>query len=81
MTDPLLNGSTEVPTYTSTLSLRTVFCELRQYSCSAVVSPLSNSEYIQNGSATSQSITGCKVSLYDNINDIIIMILYRQLLY
>ena len=59
VTDPLLNGSAEVPTYTSTASLRTVFCESRQYSCSAVVSPLSNSEFIQNGSATSQNITGC----------------------
>ena len=63
VTDPLLNSSAEVPTYTSTASLNVyeTFYDSGQYSCSAVVSPLSNttdSEFIKNSSSTSRSITG-----------------------
>ena len=60
VTDPVLNGSAEVPTYTSTASLNAdgTFYDSGQYNCSAVVSPLSNSEFVQNGSITSQSISG-----------------------
>ena len=60
VTDPVLNGSAEVPTYTSTAALNAdgTFYDSGQYNCSAVVSPLSNSEFVQNGSITSQNITG-----------------------
>ena len=63
MTDLLLNSSAEVPTYTSTASLNAykTFYDSGQYSCSAVVSPLSNttnSEFIKNSSSNSQNITG-----------------------
>ena len=66
MTDPVLNGSAEVPTYTSTASLNAdgTFYDSGQYNCSAVVSPLSNSEFVQNGSITSQSISGYNKNLF-----------------
>ena len=67
MTDPVLNGSAEVPTYTSTASLIAdgTFYDSGQYNCSAVVSPLSNySEFVQNGSITSQNISGYHKKLF-----------------
>ena len=60
VTDPVLDSSAEVPTYTSTASLNAdgTFYDSGQYSCSAVVTTLSYSESFQNSFATSQSITG-----------------------
>ena len=60
VTDPLLNRSAEVPTYTSTASLNAdgTFYDSGEYSCSAVVSVQPNNEFILNGLSTSQSISG-----------------------
>ena len=78
VTDPLLNSSAQVPTYTSTALLNAdgTFYDSGEYSCSAVVSVKSNSEFIQNGLSTSQSISGyCQnkkkhynINSYDNVN-------------
>ena len=57
MTEPLLNGSAEVPTYTSLATLNAEGTS-GLYSCSAMVSPIILQDYIQNTSAISQSISG-----------------------
>ena len=60
VTAPRLNSSAEVPTYTSTATLNAdeTFYDSGQYRCSAIISPLSNTDLIQNGFATSESISG-----------------------
>lgn len=59
VTEPLLNSSTEVPTYISSaiLNAEGSFYDSGLYNCSAVVSPVILQDYIQNTSATSQSIS------------------------
>ena len=48
-TEPVLNSSTEVPTYTSTATLNAsgTFYDSGQYSCSVVINPLNNRDIIQ----------------------------------
>ena len=60
VTEPLLNSSAEIPTYTSsvTLDAEGTFYDSGLYTCSAVVSPVILQDYIQNTSVTSQSISG-----------------------
>ena len=60
VTAPHLNSSAQVPTYTSTamLNAHETFYDSGQYNCLAIISSLSNTDLIQNGSATSESISG-----------------------
>ena len=60
VTAPHLSSSAQVPTYTSTAMLNAdgTFYDSGQYRCSAVISSLSNTDLIQNGFATSESISG-----------------------
>ena len=60
VTAPVVNSTAEVPTYTSTAALDAdeSFYDSGQYSCTAVVSPVSNRDFIHSSSATSTSIPG-----------------------
>ena len=59
-TAPVVNSSAEVPTFTSTAALNAdeSFYDSGQYSCSAVVSPVSNQDFIRSSNATSRGILG-----------------------
>ena len=49
-TEPVLNSSAEVPTYTSTATLNApgTFYDSGNYYCSVVINPLNNSDFIQS---------------------------------
>ena len=67
VTAPLLNSSAQVPTYTSTATLNAdgTFYDSGQYSCSAVINPLSNRDLVRNSPATCESISGnCACDVY-----------------
>ena len=59
-TEPVLNSSAEVPTYTSsvTLNAEETFYDSGQYSCLVVVSPLMHNDYIRSTPTSGQSISG-----------------------
>lgn len=61
LTAPVVNGSAEVPTYTSTAELNAyeTFYDSGPYGCSAVLRPLTNSDFIRNSpSSSSRTIQG-----------------------
>ena len=59
-TEPVLNNTAEVPTYTSsaTLNAEETFYDSGQYRCLVLVSPPSHQSYISSTSTSSQSISG-----------------------
>jgi hypothetical protein len=65
-TEPVLNSSAEVPTYTSTAQLDTpgTFYDSGNYYCSVVINPLNNHDFIRSAPAmASPRIHGLCINL------------------
>jgi hypothetical protein len=78
-TQPVMNSSAEVPTYTSTATLNAAgtFYDSGLYSCSVIINPLTNRDILQSFPAVlSQSLSGTSIESSTNLKRYTIVIIF-----